>query len=207
MTYGSGAAQTLAVAGIPVRIDSSARDSLVAAPGRSSLIGVAVPSSDPEPRSGTTSSTPSSPYSPDLTGVPTISGLLDLVRITPMPDGWVLVAFVRGSDETLEVAASDVTQWCAETSVLMRVTFELAIGDEVRVRTPMLVGRRGGALAVVRQVTNEESKLIVASAATTAELANGSWLSNIDVTFDEARSLLMALEGAARAAMSPRANL
>ena len=59
----------------------------------------------------------------------------------------------------------------------------------------------------MRQVTNEGSKLIVASAATTAELANGSWLSNIDVTLDEARSLLMALEGAARAAMSPRANL
>jgi hypothetical protein len=140
-------------------------------------------------------------------GVPTISGLLDLVRITPMPDGWVQVTFVRGSDESFEVAAPDVTRWCAETSVLMRVTFELAIGDEVSVRTPMLVGRRGGALAVVRQVTNEGSKLVVASAATTAELANGSRSSSIDVTLDEARSLLMALEGAARAAMSPRANL
>ena len=180
---------------------------MVAAPGRSSLIGVAVPSSDPEPRSGTTSSTPSSPYTPDLPGVPTISGLHDLVRVTPMPDGWVLVAFVREVDGALEVPASDVTQWCAETSVLMRVTFELAVGDEVRVRTPMLVGRRGRALVVVRQVTNEGSKLVVASAATTAELANGSYSSSIGVTPDEARSLLMALESAARAAMSPRANL
>jgi hypothetical protein len=164
-----------------------------------------VPSSEPEPRSGFASSTPSTPYSSNLPGVEKTTVLNDLVRVAPTDDGLVLIAFVRDGFGTLEAQASDVTQWCAETSVLIGVTFELTPGDEVSVRTPMLVGRRG-ALAVVRQVTNEGSKVVVATAASATELANERYASAIDLTLDDARSLVMALESAARSAMSSRAN-
>jgi hypothetical protein len=119
-------------------------------------------------------------------------------------DEGVRVAFGLVEPRRLAFTAQDVTRWCAETSVLMRVTFGLAAGDEVSVRAPMLLDRRGAALAVMRRSTTAGSCYAIAIAATSADLANERQLSSIDASLDEVQSFLMALESAAAAATLSR---
>ena len=128
------------------------------------------------------------------------------VHLTPA-DGLVRALFALETPVTMDFSAADVTAWCAETSVLMRVTFELSGDDEVRVRAPMLVDRRGAALAFVRSDSTRGSEVVIALAETTQDLARENYSFSVDVTSEEARTLVMALESAAVAATSSRAGL
>src|SRR3954471_3921944 len=116
---------------------------------------------DSEPAIGARSTT-SSGYSPETSASATVFVQGDRIDITLSSNQRLWVTFGRRDVEGLEIAVPDVTRWCAETSVLMRVTFELASGDEVAVRAPMLLDRRGVALAVVRQITCAGSRHSIA---------------------------------------------
>jgi len=161
--------------------------------------------SNPDGRKGVTSSAPAhARYSPATSGAATLYVQDHPVEIRIGDDRSISVIFGRPDLGRLEFTAADVTRWCAETSLLMRVTFGLAADDEVRVRAPMLVDRRGTAMAVVRRVTRAGSELVLAIAATSADLANDRHLSALDASLDEIRSLVVALENAAGVAKSPR---
>ena len=164
-----------------------------------------MPSSDPGPHRSTIASAAASPqrYSPDIAAT-SLSVQSDVVRVSRVDGGLIRVTFGAQLREPLDIAVTDVTRWCAETSVLIGVTLELTDGDEVRVRSPMLVDRRGVAVAIVRRITTEGSQLVIVIGDSAADLARDRQLASIEATAEEVRSLLAALESAAAAATSSR---
>jgi hypothetical protein len=164
-----------------------------------------VPSSDHGPqRSSLSAAAPSPPrYSPDI-ATTSLSIQSDVVGVSCVSDELIRLTFGTRFEEALEIAPRDVTRWCAETSVLIGVTFELTGGDEVRVRSPMLVDRRGIAIAIVRRIAGEGSELLIVLGASAADLARDRQLASIEATTKEVLAFLAALESAAAAARLSR---
>jgi len=105
--------------------------------------------------------------------------------------------------EPLALQGSDVTHWCSETSVLLEVTLEVAAGDEVSVRSPMLVGSGNLCMSLTRRITSSASELVVSVATSPGSMARSELLASVEATTEEVRLLLTALERAAVAATMP----
>lgn len=74
----------------------------------------------------------------------------------------------------LQFAASVVTGWCADGALLLGAPLHVDDGDELEIRTPMLVARDGQCLALVRRIRGAGSSLRLL-VATSAEPGATSW--------------------------------
>lgn len=148
---------------------------------------------------------PSGSYSPQhaAPGTTCVSVGGEVVGVATAGGGAVEVA-LGGEFGVRSFAPADVTRWCAETSVLMEVTLETSVGDEVRIRTPMLVGAGGFCIALVRHDTTDGSDFVIAAAVSASAMARDEHVCALRASPDEARTLLAALESAAAAATKPR---
>jgi hypothetical protein len=149
-----------------------------------------------------------SSYSPVATGGVSgvvIGGLQCRVGASVLPEG-VSVTVALGEDDArpLTFPAVNVTRWCAETSVLIEVTLEAPVRDELRIRSPMLVGDCARVMALFREFANGTSSFVIAVASSPSALAREEYALSRRATSDEVRMLLTALESAAGATMTSR---
>jgi len=115
----------------------------------------------------------------------------------------VCIRFGGSSEIALLAPAGDVTHWCAETSVLLEVTLAVASGDELQIRSPMLVGADGRCMSIVRRVTDAGSELSLVVAASPTSMQRDSWELALGATRAELMDLLAALRGASGGAGMP----
>lgn len=140
---------------------------------------------------------------------------------TPSPSGAAdvraggpMVHVSVSGPETIRIALDDdeetrddfecagVTRWCAETSALVEVTLDLAAGDDVRIRGPMLVGRGERCIAFARKITRTESELFIGVADSPGAMAREEHLATFGVSTAEGRRLLAVIGSAAAATRS-----
>ena len=146
-------------------------------------------------------------YSPRVLGRGEVAALrVGAAEVLVGVGGTAVVARFEVGEEHVEPLAfqgSDVTHWCSETSVLMEVTLDVAAGDEVSVRSPMLVGSGDRCLSLTRRIMSTGSELVVSVATSPGSMARSELLASVEATTEEVRLLLTALERAAVAATMP----
>lgn len=96
--------------------------------------------------------------------------------------------------------APKVTRWCEETSVILAAAPNVAAGDELTVRSPMLVAQHQGCVAMGRRVAGSQSVLSLQFASSPDDLLRGAALHSGPASAQQATVFLAALRKAAAAA-------
>ena len=125
------------------------------------------------------------------------------IEVSRQGRGPVCLRFGVSTAHPLAVAERDVTHWCAETSVLLEVTLVVTRGDELQIRSPMLVGEDGRCLAIVRRITEAGSEFSLALATSATAMQQDSRELTICLTASELKDVLAILRGASAASQLP----
>lgn len=100
-------------------------------------------------------------------------------------------------------AATDVSRWSDTAAALLRMEIPTVAGDEVELRTAMLMLEPRPCVTLVKKVTSGGSTLRMVVADTPDALAGGGALAAALLSPEGAQSLLTALRRVAAAAMDP----
>ncbi len=93
-----------------------------------------------------------------------------------------------------------VTRWCEDASLLLTAAPEVAAGDELAVRSPMLVALHQGCVAMGRRIADGASVLSLHFASSPDDLVRGSALDSGPASAQQATAFLAALRKSAAAA-------
>lgn len=99
-----------------------------------------------------------------------------------------------------------VSRWGEAASVLLRTTLPVTPGDEVELRTAVLVLEPGVCMALGKKLTSGGSTLRFIVAETPDRLTGGEALATALVSPDDAQSVLTALRRVAAAALDPASH-
>ncbi len=99
--------------------------------------------------------------------------------------------------------AAKVTRWCEETSLMLATALNVAAGDELTVRSPMLVAQHQGCVAMGRRIADGQSVLSLHFASSPDDLLRGAALDSGPASAQQANAFLAALRKAAVAATTP----
>lgn len=117
------------------------------------------------------------------------------VAAEPPADVELAIA-TKAEGRRLRFDAASVARWCADASLLLDASLDVAARDEVELRTPMLVAIDGECLALTRRITDAGSTVTL-RVATAAEHYALAW-SSAAAYPEAARALVDALARAAR---------
>lgn len=127
--------------------------------------------------------------------------------ITPHPSTG-LVALTLGIDDaelherlTGESPAADVRGWCNALAMLAEARLAIEPADEVELRSPMLLIRGIGCMALWRLLGSNVTAMRLLVAPSPEALIAGDETTILFVTADEVRALVAALAAAASAAL------